>query len=180
MKFFVFFALILFLNQAIANDENLTVKKNNSPYAYTVQFQCKKGEGNFGKVIRSGLFCPRYYYDCYSLNGIFEARGITRAFSWGLFCAWGMEIDLYDCHDQVIGKIEGQTFTKARAKFVFYDENGSPSGIAYLDTESADFFIVSPFDETTILAELSGKTFGDFCMWDLKCKQPHQIDERLL
>lgn len=159
---------------------NWKMTKSNTPFAYTVEFLCRKGEIHDGKVIRTGLFCPRYYYDYFDRAGSFLARGITRAFSWGMFFAWGMELDVYDEHSDCIGKIEGQFFTKARAKFVFYDQRGHTSATAYLDSESAEFFIVSSFDESIILAELKGKDFGDFCSLDLNTLYPHHLDERVL
>ena len=110
----------------------------------------------------------------------FQARGITRAFSWGFFFPWGMDIDVYDDYDRKIGKIEGKLFTKARAKFKFLDVLGHETAIAFLNTEASDFAIVSPQSEM-ILADLKGKAYGDLSVWEMNFIQSlPNVDSRLL
>lgn len=186
MRFSILFSLLI-LAVTLPNDTRAETKentwrvmKNSPPLSYSAEFSYHKGEVLDGKVIRTGLLTPRYYYDLFDSQGNFQARGITRFLSLGTLFSWGIQIDLYDA-ESFIGMIDGKVFTKARAKFVFYNNIGDSIGVAYLNNENADFIIVSPKDEATILADLKGKAFGDLSSWEMKSfHQPSLFDERLL
>jgi hypothetical protein len=185
----VFFLLSLLLltkaypDAASENEAgNWQIVKNSAYFSTSAQFDCKVGEVDIGKVIRTGLFCPRYYYDLYDPQDNFQIRGVTRFFSWGFLTSWGMEIDLYEGDsDNYLGKIEGRFFTRARAKFLFYDAYGETTGIAYLNDRNPEFIIVAAYDEGKMLAELKGKVFGEVSSWQMKfLQEPLIIDEGLL
>lgn len=164
----------------IRPQDNWNLFKNSPLFSFSAEFDCKKGEILEGKVIRTGRFCPRYFYDLYDPREVLEARGITRVFSLGFLFSWGMEIDVYD-GDFMIGKLEGKLFTKARAKFVFYDAYGSATAIAYLNTEHAEFVIVSAQNEAMVLSELKGKAYGDVSVWEMNFIESFPtIDPRML
>jgi hypothetical protein len=159
---------------------NWSVVKSSPFFSFSAEFDFKRGNTNEAKVIRSGGFSPWYSYDLYDSSNALQARGITRALSLGLFYGWGIEMDVYD-GDSTIGFIEGKLFTKARAKFVFYDLNGNVTANAYLDAETANFIITSAQDETHLIANLKGKSYGDLCIWEMLFNQPSpQVDPRLL
>ncbi len=166
---------------AMSSEESWTILKNSPVFSLSAEFDCKRGEVTEAKVIRKGRFCPRYYYDLYDATGEkFLARGITRAFSLGFIFPWGMEIDVYD-GNIVIGKIEGKLFTKARAKFIFYDGNKMQTAIAYLNTEASDFVIVTPQNEGVVIADLAGKAYGDVSVWQMSFGDVRlQVDPRML
>lgn len=181
----VFSCLLLAKAYPDSESKNKDVKwritKSSPLFSCTAEFNFKKGDVSQGKAFRTGLFCPRYFYDLYDCRNNFEARGITRAISWGMLASWGMEIDVYDAASAYVGLIQGQFLTKSRAKFIFYTARGEMAGAAYLDTNSSDFIIVSPVDESLIMAKLKGKTFGDLTSWEMKAADiPLTIDERLL
>ncbi|MBI2743910.1 MAG: hypothetical protein HYX48_08355 [Chlamydiales bacterium] len=157
-----------------------SVVKSTHPFGWSAEFECTEGEVRVGKVVRSGLLCPRYYYDFYNSMGEPEVRGITRAFSWGLLFPWGVEIDLYD-GDTGIGMIGGKFYTGSRAKFVFYNGQGRATAVAYLNSEKLEFVISSAENEGIILAELTGKAFGDVGVWEMKPLKPIPgVDPRAL
>jgi hypothetical protein len=155
-----------------------SVTKEVSPCAYTAEFGIRKAEASLGKVIRTGLFTPRYYYDLYDANNVLQIRGITRAFSLGLLFAWGTEIDLYDA-DQLVGMIRGEIYTTSSAQFSFYDGNAELIASAYLNDESHNFLVVSA--QRHVLAELKWKSFEDASAWEMKPLQRSLgVDERVL
>lgn len=179
MRILFLLTFLLIVGRAYSED-NWSIVKNSPLFSLSAEFECKKGDFVDAKVIRTGLFCPRYYYDLYDFQEGFQARGITRAFSWGFFFPWGMEIDVYDADDNKVGKIEGKLFTKARAKFKFFDVNGYEAAIAYLNTEASDFAIVSAQNEK-VLADLKGKAYGDLSVWEMNFIQSlPSIDPRVL
>jgi hypothetical protein len=158
---------------------NWSVTKNVGLFAYTADFNLKEGNHSLGKVVRTGLCTPSYYYDLYDANNEFQVRGITRIFSLGLFCDRGMEIDLYEGQN-VIGKIEGQFLTTSRAKFMMYDFRGRPIVEAHLDDESSNFLIVSCQDGTPV-GELTGKAYGAASIWEMNYINPLlELDDRIL
>lgn len=159
--------------------DNWSIVKNSPLFSLSAEFDCKKGDVVDAKVIRTGRFCPRYYYDLYDSADGFQARGITRAFSWGFFFPWAMEIDVWD-GNVYVGKIAGKFFTKARAKFGFHDGHGNESAVAYLNTESSEFVIVSPQNEASVLADLKGKAYGDVSVWEMNFITSLQVDPRIL
>ncbi len=161
--------------------ENWRVIKNSPLFSTSADFDFKNGNSSVGRVVRTGLLCPRYYYDLYSVQDNFEARGITRFFSLGFLFSWGVEIDIYDASSRYLGLIQGQTLTKARAKFMFYGPMGETRGIAYLNSEKANLLIVSPLDESVVLAELTGDAYGDVSSWAVKLNHRLlEVDSRLL
>jgi hypothetical protein len=178
------FLCIAFLGMVKAYPaEGLSFTRISPFFAYSVECQLKKGEQPDGKVVRTGLCCPRYYYDLFDEEGLFRARAITRVFSLGMLVSpSALEMDLYDETEQWIGSIEGQVFVDARASYLFYNAERRLTGIAYLDSESADFLILSPEDQgRNPLAIYKGKLFGEFSSWKMKVLDDSlEIDERLL
>ncbi len=180
-KFLVIFLLCLStVYSDVLDEKTWNVTKDTSPLSYTAEFEIKNGEASLGKVVRTGLFTPRYYYDLYDVNDSLQVRGITRAFSLGFLFAWGTEIDLYDA-DRLVGMIQGEVWTSSRAKFAFYDANAVLTAHAYLDDESCDFLIVSAQNKGKVLAKLKGKAYGDASTWEMKLlTYPLNMDERAL
>ena len=187
MKKFILLAILLITSRVYSDDpvvnpsdDKWRITKNSPLFSFSAEFECKRGDEVLSRVIRTGLFCPRYYYDLFDAGEEFQARGITRAFSWGFFFPWYMEIDVWD-GDFYLGKIEGKFFTKSRAKFGFYDSLGIESAFAYLNTEASDFVIVAAQDEGKVLADLKGKAYGDVSVWEMNFMEAlSQIDPRVL
>ena len=184
MKMTFFFALLTLLT-ALYSDEHpsagWSVSKQAAPLSYSVEFFIKQEENTLSRVVRSGLFTPRYYYDVYNSNDNFVMRGITRAFSLGLLFNWGIEMDLYDASEQHVGMICGEFWSSSRAKFAFYDLNGRIIAHAYLNDESCNFMLVSNENEKKPLAEFKGKVYGDASMWEMKPKSaPIHVEESAL
>ncbi len=183
MKKFFLVPFLLLLATVYADDKQdngWTIVKNSALFSYTAEFGITKADRCTGKVVRTGLFTPRYYYDLVDANNQLQVRGITRAFSLGMLFAWGMEIDLYDA-DHYIGMIQGKIFTSSRAKFVFYNGAGDAVANAYLNDETCNFLIVSAQNEGAVIAELKGKAYGDSAIWEMKpMKYPLNMDERAL
>ena len=115
MKRYVLLFLMAFgFLSAETQDPTWRIVKNKPFFSLTAEFECRKNEDLDGKLIRTGRFAPRYYYDLYDSKHQFLARGITRAFSLGQIFPWGMEIDVYDMNGDYLGLIDGKTFTWAR------------------------------------------------------------------
>ena len=145
MKHTIQFLYVLFLagfSLPIFGMDHWRITKQVSPFSYTAEFPMNRNGVFGGRVVRTGLLTPRYYYDLYDAEGRFQVRGITRICSLGFLFDWGTEIDLYK-ENQLIGMIQGQFFTSSRAKFVIYDEQGRDRFSAYLNDESPDFLILS-------------------------------------
>ncbi len=180
------FTTLLFVNagfcdSAEAPKETWTVVKDSPLLSTSADFSFKIGAANTGHVVRSGLLCPRYYYDLYDAQNQFQARGISRAFSLGLLFSWGMEIDVYDPSSIYVGSIRGQVLTKTRAKFVFNGPAGETRAVAYLNSKKANLLVVAPIDQTDVIAELSGDAFGDVSTWTVKVRHElSAVDEALL
>jgi hypothetical protein len=184
MKYIFFLASLFMLINAHTDhpanpDLSWSVVKRSPFFSFSAEFDCKKGDIYEGRALRTWAGCPRYYYDLYDSQDELKVRGITRALSVGMLSSSAMDIDVYD-NDICIGLIEGKVFTRARAKFIFYDADGLEVGNAYLNTESAEFIITAPFDESIILGQLKGRDFGDLASWELVLNHPSTIDERLL
>lgn len=181
---FAFLLAILVFTKAFSEDsaiESWRVMKDSPVFSLSATFDFKKEQTIDATVVRTGLFCPRYYYDLFDSQGEFQSRGVTRAISLGFFCSWAIDIDLYDANSNYFGLIQGKMITKARSKFIFYDGQGMATGVAYLNTEHADLIIVSPEDESHIIAKLKGDAFGDVSSWEVKIFDPAlKLDERLL
>ena len=154
--------------------------KCSTPLSYYVDFDCVQEDVLTDKVVRSGLFTPRYYYDLYSHEGIFLARAISRAFSIGLFSPSQMEFDIYDEASTYVGYIGGKFWTSGKAKFGFANADGTKTGFALLssDSDQAIFSILSPTN--AVVATLNGVLSGDLSEWELDVKKPLDIDPRAL
>ncbi len=153
--------------------------KCSAPLSYCVEFDCIQDAVLTAKVVRSGLFTPRYYYDLYSPEGTFLARGINRVFSLGLFIPSQMEFDIYDETNAYIGYIGGKFWTRGAA-FGFGNPHGTEVGSALLssDSDQAIFSILSPTNK--VMATLNGMLSGDLSNWELDVKKPLDIDSRVL
>lgn len=156
-----------------------SIVKNSPLFSLSAEFDCKCNNVVEAKVIRTGAFCPRYYYDLYNPNNEHLARGITRFLSWGFLFPSQIEIDVWD-ENRYIGKIDGQFWTKARAKFVFTDAIGTETISAFVNSEAADFVIVSAKEEAVKLADFSGKSYGDVSVWEMNFTKQLKVDPRLL
>jgi hypothetical protein len=174
--------LLIFLSfiTTIHADPTWTMIKCNAPLSYSVDFDCLEGDVSTDKIVRSGLFTPRYYYELYSSEGTFSARAVNRVLSFGLLAPSQMEFDIYDETDAFIGYIGGKFWTNGKAKFEFTDANGLNVGSALLssDSDQAIFSILSPNNK--ILATLKGTLSGDLSKWEFEVNQPLDIDPRTL
>jgi len=177
---------VLLLSKAFSNDnlqnkDNWVIQKSSPFLSYSAEFSYLKGEIKDSVVIRTGLLCPRYFYELYDLENNFQARGITRFFSLGFLSPEFIDIDVYDDNQNCIGLIQGKIFTKSRAKFVFYDYKQEEIAVACLEAETFDFLIVSAKDGTKILAKLTGNTFGEVGIINMELVSKNMnLDERLL
>ncbi len=157
--FFLVFFNFLTIYSISAKEWSITQIKHVLP-SYSANFSFNEDNSPTGYVTRTGLLCPRYYYDLFDTNNKLQARGITRFFSLGLFSAKEMDIDIYDSDNRYLGFIEGQFFTLSRAKFIISNNNNEPVAIAYLDSKKVLFLIVSASNEANILAKLTAESFG--------------------
>lgn len=150
------------------------------PLSYYVDFDCIQDDVLTAKVVRSGLFTPRYYYDLYSPEGTFLARGINRVFSLGLFFSNQMEFDIYDGANEYIGYIGGEFWTNGSAKFRFRNPHGKELGSALLssDSDQVTFSILSSTNK--VVATLNGLLSGDLSSWEFDEKKSLDIDSRVL
>lgn len=186
MKLIIALFTLLFAGSNLCNAlegprETWTVVKNAPLFTTSAEFNFKTGNEITGKVVRTGLLCPRYYYDFFDAQGQFQMRGVTRAFSLGFLFAWGMEIDLYDAAEVYAGSIRGEMMTKSRAKFTFYGPAGETRSIAYLNAKKPNLLVVNPVDESQVIAELTGKTYGDVSTWTVEVKyEPSAVDDGLM
>lgn len=157
------------------------IRKNSPFLSYSADFFCSKNSNSFGKVVRTGLLCPRYYYDVYDNDGVYQARGITRFLSLGIFYENLMDIDVYAANNSYIGSIEGKFITRSRAKFAFYNADSREIASAYLDAKTSDFLIISSQNELNVLAKLKGNTCGEVGILDLEFSSgKSNIDENML
>jgi len=171
------------INLVIEEQENnkWEIRKNSPFLSYSAEFVFKQADVNNGKVIRTGLLCPRYFYDVYDANDAFQARGITRFISLGFFSPDLIDIDVYDTSDVFIGSIVGKIIRRSRAKFIFYDTIGNTSAIAYLDAKTSDFLLVSPQDEMNVFAKVKGNTYGDVGIVEMEfISRNSNVDEKML
>lgn len=161
-------------------EPNWVMTKCSAPLSYYVDFDFLQDDVPTAKVVRSGLFTPRYYYDLYSSEGEFLARGINRVFSLGLFIPSQLEFDIYDKTGAYVGYIGGKLWTKGKAKFGFENAAGLEMGSALLssDSDQAVFSILSPTN--AIVATLNGMLSGDLSKWEFNIKSPLDIDSRAL
>jgi len=172
----IFFSLITM----VYAESTWVLTKNSTPLSYYVEFNYLEREALVGKVERSGLFTPRYYYDLYSAEGTFLARAINRVLSLGLLDPSQMEFDIYDEMNDYVGYIGGKFWTNGQAKFIFCNAAGAETGSAFLssDSDQAVFSFLSPANG--IVATLKGALSGDLSTWVLDVKQPLDIDARSL
>ena len=161
MKLIYLLASVLLLVKAYpdTNNTNDTWKIiKNSPFcSCSAEFYYQQNNMDDGKVIRTGFLCPRYYYDLYDNQNIFQARGITRVLSLGFFDCNLVDIDVYNNEDY-IGKISGKIFTRSRAKFVFYNDFGMEIANACLSEKTSIFLISS---SNKVITNFEGQFFGD-------------------
>lgn len=169
----------LFVSTIFA-DSDWKMVKSDGPLSYHANFNILNRSGLVGKVIRSGLFTPRYYYDLYSDQGEFLARGINRVFSLGLISPSQMEFDIYDSEKNRLGYVGGKFWTSGLAKFAFKNPEGDQIGFAFLssDASQATFSILS--DRHVVVASLNGERSGDLSQWELVSQEPLEIDSRIV
>lgn len=177
MKFIAVLFSLLFLTNVYSisptdekKQENFEIKKSSPFLSYSAEFFITKDDVLNEKVIRTGLLCPRYYYDLFDENNTFQARGVTRFFSLGTFSDNLMDIDIYSKDDILIGSIEGKFIRKSRAKFVFYDNSRKEIAIAYLDSKKPDFLIVDATKQANIIAKITSNTFGEVGILNMEIK----------
>ena|ERR1700722_15673026 len=177
MKYLLILFSLLYMVHA---EPSWVMTKYSTPLSYHVDFNFLEEDALTAKVVRSGLFTPRYYYDLYSPEGIFIARAINRVLSLGLFFPSQMEFDIYDETDAYVGYIGGNLWTKGKAKFRFTNAQKVGTGFALLssDSDQAIFSILSP--TSTVVATLNGMLSGDLSKWTLDIQDPFDIDPRAL
>ena len=88
-------------------NNNWKIIKNSPVCSYSAEFFYKRNNSDDGKVVRTGLLCPRYYYDLFDNQNNFLARGITRVFSLGFLSCNLADIDVYE-NENYIGSISGK------------------------------------------------------------------------
>lgn len=161
-----------------AEKTEMEVLKSSSPFSYHAEFECRKEEGA-GKVVRSGICCPRYFYDLYDEEGEFALRGITRVFSLGIISPYQTEIDIYTAEGRFVGAIKGAFWSNARAKFTFYVGNNEVA-TAYLHAENPEFALTSNVGKNTLLGTIKGEVFGDFSSWKFFQEEALPFEENFL
>jgi hypothetical protein len=140
-----------------------------------------KPHGNVEKSSLRWLKPLRNSYDVYDKDGKWTATGISRIFCWGLFYAWGAELDVYDTADNVIGLIDGQFVTSESAKYSIYNKKGDRVGIAYMDLTNAGISIVRPENTNQIIARLTRNFVRDQVdHWDVVVYDTDAIDPAII
>lgn len=109
------------------------------------------------------------------------ANGTARLLSPGIFLNSMREIDVVDYYKNNVGYIQGNFFTSAAGKFVFYDKFQHPYAIAYLDQTGASVNIVDYNNERSHIA-IFRRTYvpgGDY-HWTVKVVNEKAIDPQTL
>jgi hypothetical protein len=169
MKIWTLFGCLFFISNLYCIDtlkEGWKITKRSSPLDYTVNFTVRKDGVATGKVVRTGLFTPRYFYDYYDESDKLIIRAITRPFSLGLILPWAIAMDLYEGPVKV-GMICGKFWSSSRAKFAFKDGNGEVFANAYLNSERCNFMLFPLNEDYEKCVELVGKPFGDASIWSI-------------
>ena len=165
MKFIsIFIVCLSLIIKTLANhdpieDQNDSIHLSRASFFYSTEFYFKNIDNCcLEKVIRTGGMCPRYFYDLYDTEGYFSARGITRAFSWGLIDKRRPTIDIYDYQDNFIGVIESKFQKGSNLQFNFYNAHHNLAAIAYINKEMQEIIIVSPDDPNQIFSKFRGQS----------------------
>ena len=169
MKIWTLFGCLFFISNLYCIDSLMNgwkITKRSSPLDYTVNFTVRKDGVATGKVVRTGLLTPRYFYDYYDERDKLIIRAITRPFSLGLVLPWAIAMDLYEGHVKV-GMICGKFWSNSRAKFSFKDGNGKVFANAYLNSERCNFMLFSLDEDYEKCVEFAGKPFGDASIWSI-------------
>jgi hypothetical protein len=150
-------------------------------YSFSTYFEMQRKDGYDGTIIKKKYINLRTHYHLYDADGNYEATGICRFFSLGLFFVWGKEIDVYDSDGNWIGMIDGQMMTEASAKFSIYDASSNLMGIAYLDKGSSSFAVFDPDNDKKIVAKLRRNFILDTVdNWDVAYYEPSRFDLRVM
>jgi len=109
------------------------------------------------------------------------ANGTARLLSLGSLLNSKREIDVYDYYQKPVGSIQGEFFTTAAGKFVFYDENQHPYAVAFLDQNKASVNIMD-FHNQRVPIAIFRRTYvpgGDY-FWNIKVVKEDVIDPQAL
>lgn len=170
MRFWAGFAYLFIAANLYCIDSSASgwkITKRSSPLDYTVNFTIRKDGVTAGRVTRTGLLTPRYFYDLYDENEKLIIRAITRPFSLGLLLPWAIAMDLYEGSSK-IGMICGKFWSNSRAKFAFKNGAGQVFANAYLNSEKCSFLLVPANEDYDKCVEFLGKPFGDASIWSIK------------
>lgn len=183
MRFWILSLCTLFMTNLYcvsSHMEGWKITSRSSPLDYTVNFTVRKDGIATGKVVRTGLFTPRYFYDYYDESDKLIIRAITRPFSIGLLFPWAIAMDLYEGHVKV-GMICGKFWSTSRAKFAFKDGNGKVFANAYLDSERCNFMLFPLTEDYEKCVEFIGKPFGDASIWSVNpASETLPADEKMI
>lgn len=183
----IFFYLMLLtstlchtMGEAAQSESGLKFNVHQQDYTFSTVFEFRSDKDFLGTVVKS-VFRVRTNYDLYDKLGKFEAVGICRIFTLGIFYAWGTEIDVWDQNDNYVGLIDGQAMTGAGAKFSIYDAKSNRVGIAYLELGGTSFSIVDPDNESRYLVSLTRHFVeGIVDDWNVTVYDPNAIDMRIV
>ena len=183
MRIWTLLVCSLFITTLYCNNsplEGWKITSRSSPLDYTVNFTIRKDGVATGKVVRSGLLTPRYFYDYYDEKDMLIVRAITRPFSLGLLLPWAIAMDLYEGPVK-IGMICGKFWSHSRAKFAFQDGDGKVFANAYLNSERCNFMLFPVEEDFKKCVEFVGRPFGDASIWSVNsASETLPADEKMI
>lgn len=184
MKLFFFVLICCFSNHASmhavepAAPELFNVHKKR--WAWSQDFELTQKGHLIGKVKKKTLMRPQTHYELYDATGQYQAEGICRLLTLGLFFTWATEIDIYDQNGDAIGYIDGQVGSFQAARFSIYD-HGKLTAIAFLDANFTGFTVVDAETQEVLLARLSRNfrwdTIDD---WTVEVYDPTAISPEII
>lgn len=146
---------------------------------FSTEFEIISSEVPLGRVKKSKIRV-RTNYDLSDRDG-WQATGIARFFSFGMFCNWAKQIDIYDTSGEHIGYIDGRLLTTSAACYSLYDRNDQCFGHAYVDRGGRGVVIQDPEMESRILVYLTRIFERDIeDSWEIAVYEPGSIDFRII
>ena len=171
--------------------------------AFLLLFSCSFAFADYEYIIQPRSYWFATHYDIYSgdeyittvekdwfhLNTIWSlcnekgeyANGTARLLSLGSLLNCKREIDVYDYHKNHFGYIQGEFFTSASGKFVFYDQYQHPYAVAFIDQGKSSVNIMDYHNQRVPIA-IFRRTHvpgGDY-HWNVKVVREDMIDQRSL
>lgn len=180
ITFYLFSAIWMQPIGASLKDESLHYGVTSGEDTFATIFDMSNEKTHYGSVVKS-MFHLAPNYDSYDRYGLYQASGICRMMTLGLFYSWASEIDIYDGHGDKIGTINGHILCTEPAKFSFYDVYEKRVCIAYLDRDCKCFVIVDADDASCVLARLTRNFSPDTdIMWDVSLYYPERLPLKFL